>query len=72
VLVADALVFDWDEANRAHIARHHVTPDEVKQALANNPLDLGAEVVEGEEGYTGVGHTNQFRVLVLPGRCGVM
>ena len=28
-------------------------------------MDLTAEVVEGEQRYTGVGHTNRFRVLVL-------
>jgi len=30
--------FDWDDANTAHIARHSVTPKEVEQAFANNPL----------------------------------
>ena len=28
-------------------------------------MDLGAEVVDGEERYTGVGHTIRLRVLVL-------
>ena len=28
-------------------------------------MDLGADVVDGEERYTGVGHTNRLRVLVL-------
>jgi len=65
VLVADDLVFDWDEANVAHVARHNVTPEEVEQVFANDPMDLGADVVEGEERYTGVGHTNRLRVLVL-------
>jgi uncharacterized DUF497 family protein len=65
VWVADDPVLDWDEANIAHIARHSVTPDEVEQVFVNDPMDLGAEVVEGEERYTGVGHTNRLRVLVL-------
>lgn len=65
MLVADQLVFDWDEANIGHVARHKVTPQEVEQVFANDPMDLGADVVEGEERYTGVGHTNRFRVLVL-------
>jgi uncharacterized DUF497 family protein len=65
VLVADALVFDWDDANLAHIARHNVTPEEVEQVFANDPMDLGAEVVDGEERYASVGHTNRLRVLVL-------
>ena len=63
--MADGLVFNWDAANIAHVARHNVTPEEVEQVFANDPMDLGAEVVEGEERYTSVGHTNRFRVLVL-------
>jgi uncharacterized DUF497 family protein len=65
VLVASELVFDWDEANVAHVARHGITPEEVEQAFANDPMDLGADVVDAEERYTGVGHTNRLRVLVL-------
>jgi len=63
--VADELVFDWDPANIAHIARHKVTPEEVEQVFANHQMDLGAEVVNGEERYASVGHTNLLRVLVL-------
>ena len=65
VSVADDLIFDWDEANVAHIARHGVRPREVEQVFANDPMDLGAETVDGEERYTTVGHTNRLRVLVL-------
>jgi uncharacterized protein len=63
--VASELVFDWDDANLGHMASHSVTPEEVEQVFANDPMDLGAEVVDGEERYTGVGHTNGLRVLVL-------
>ena len=48
-----------------HVARHNVTPEEVEQVFANDPMDLGAEVVDGEERYTGVGQTNRLRVRVL-------
>ena len=63
--MADELDFDWDEANESHIARHNVTPEEVEQVFANDPMDVAAEVVDGEERYTSVGHTNRLRVLVL-------
>lgn len=63
--VADELVFDWDESNVAHIAHHNITPEEVEQVFANDPMDLDVEVVDGEERYTSVGHTNRLRVLVL-------
>jgi hypothetical protein len=65
VLVADELIFDWDEANVGHVARHNITPEEIEEVFANDPMDLGAEAVDGEERYTGVGHTNRLRVLVL-------
>jgi hypothetical protein len=64
-LVADEPTFDWDEANIAHIARHGVTPEEVEQVFANDPMDLAAETVDREDRYTSVGHTNQLRVLVI-------
>jgi uncharacterized protein len=63
--MADGLVFDWDKANESHIARHNVTREEVEQAFTNEPLDLEAGTVDGEERYTGVGHTERLRVLVL-------
>jgi uncharacterized protein len=63
--VADGLAFDWDIANVAHIARHRVTSDEVEQVFANDPIGLSAEVINGEQRYTRVGHTNLLRVLVV-------
>ena len=65
VSVPDELVFDWDEANIGHVARHDITPEEVEQAFANDPMDMEADVVDGEQRYTGVGHTNRLRVVVL-------
>src|ERR1700690_4131543 len=43
--------FDWDEANIGHVARHSVLPEEAEQVILNNPVDLGMEIVEGEERY---------------------
>ena len=63
--MADGLVFDWDDANVAHVARHNITRDEVEQVFANDPIDLGADIVDGEERYTSVGQTNRLRVLVV-------
>jgi uncharacterized DUF497 family protein len=59
------VTFDWDDANVAEIARHNVSREEVEQAFANDAWDLGAEVVNDEEWYTSVGHTNLVRVLVM-------
>ena len=57
--------FDWDQANEAHIAAHEVTPAEVEQAYANDPMDLDFRIVDGEERCTILGHTNRLRVLVV-------
>jgi len=59
------LIFDWDEGNRSHIARHHVTPQEVEQVLRNDPFDVGFEIVKGEQRWTALGHTNRWRILMV-------
>ena len=63
--MADELIFEWDDANTSHIARHDATRSEVEQVFANDPLDVAAEVADEEERYTGVGHTDRLRVLVV-------
>ena len=35
----------------SHAARHNVRCEEAEQVVANDPLDLGIDVVEGEERY---------------------
>ena len=42
-----------------------VTPAEVEQAYANDPMDVEFRIVGGEERYTIIGHTNRLRVLVV-------
>jgi uncharacterized DUF497 family protein len=37
----------------------------VEQAFANDPLYLRTEVVDGEERFTAVGHTDRLRILIL-------
>jgi predicted DNA binding CopG/RHH family protein/uncharacterized DUF497 family protein len=57
--------FDWDEANISHMARHNVFPEEAEQVILNDPVDLGMEIVEGEERYLNLGATGQGRVLLV-------
>src|SRR6266478_3916050 len=57
--------FDWDEANIGHVARHSVLPEEAEQVILNDPVDLGMEIVEGEERYLNLGATVQRRVLLV-------
>jgi hypothetical protein len=41
--------FDWVEANIGHVARHNVLPEESEQVILSNPVDVGVEIIEGEE-----------------------
>ncbi len=61
----DDLSFDWDRANIEHVGQHGVIPPEVLEVFANETLDLGYEVADGEERWTSIGHNNEFRVLVV-------
>jgi uncharacterized DUF497 family protein len=61
----DDVRFDWDQANAEHIARHSVRPDEAEQAIRNDPLDMNYEVIDGEERWTALGHTDEYRVLLV-------
>jgi uncharacterized protein len=57
--------FEWDEANIGHLARHSVLPREAEQVIVNDPVDLGMEIVEGEERSLSLGATAQGRVLLV-------
>ena len=37
------------KANIGHVANHSVTPEEAEQVILNDPIDLGIEIVEGED-----------------------
>lgn len=63
--MADEIGFDWDEANIGHIARHDVKPEEAEQVIANDPLELKPQLIEGEERFPNVGITNGGRWLVV-------
>jgi hypothetical protein len=56
--------FDWDVANREHIARHHVTPDEVEQVIMNrDSLIVKIESRKGETRTVCLGLTKKGRYL---------
>jgi uncharacterized DUF497 family protein len=63
-----SLVFDWDEANLAHLARHDVTPQEAEEVVLGDPLDIELQTAEssgGEERILHVGETRKGRILEL-------
>jgi len=57
--------FDWDEANRGHIAQHGIKPEEAEQVIANRPVDTKVQLRGGEERYLQVGETDAGRILVV-------
>jgi uncharacterized protein len=57
--------FDWDDANVGHLARHKITPQEAEQVILGHPLDLGMEIIEGEDRYLNLGSTRRGRILVV-------
>jgi uncharacterized DUF497 family protein len=59
------LLFDWDEANITHIAKHNVTPEEAEQALLNDPADVERQTRWGEERLLQIGSTDAMRLLGL-------
>ncbi len=63
--MAETSRFHWDKTNISHLARHKVIPKEAEQALLNDPFDLTYELVNGEERWTSIGHTDRFRVLIV-------
>jgi hypothetical protein len=58
-------MFDWDDANRKHIADHGVTPSEAEEVVTNNPLDLELQLINGEERVLQIGETNELRILLV-------
>jgi uncharacterized DUF497 family protein len=56
-------LFDWDSANIDHIAEHDVFPEEAEEAILGDPLDVGFDVVNGEERWTYLGETSESQIL---------
>jgi hypothetical protein len=59
----DTLNFDWDSANIAHVAVHDVTPEEAEEAILGESLDVGFDIVNGEERWSYLGETDESRIL---------
>ncbi len=55
--------FDWDEANRGHIARHGVTVEEAEEAFNSDTLELGFDFIDEEERIEELGATANGRIL---------
>jgi uncharacterized DUF497 family protein len=58
-------VFDWDDANIAHLARHAVSPQEAEQCYRNDPLIIEEQFINGEDRYLALGETQAARRLAF-------
>jgi uncharacterized DUF497 family protein len=58
-------MFDWDDANRKHVAEHGVEPSEAEEVIANNPLDIEEQFRNGEDRLMQIGETDALRILVV-------
>jgi uncharacterized DUF497 family protein len=60
------LTFDWDDANRDHLARHGITPEEVEQVFSNGALELTTELhpIDGVH-IRYIGETANGRILIV-------
>jgi len=56
-------ICDWDSENIGHIAKHDVTPEEAEEVILGDPLDVGFDVMDGEERWSYLGETGDERIL---------
>jgi uncharacterized DUF497 family protein len=57
--------FDWDDANRGHIARHGVTEAEAEQVVVGASLPVVTDERGGEDRHTELGETTEGRLLLV-------
>src|ERR1035441_3012165 len=58
-------VFDWDDANYGHIARHGVSSAEAEQVVLGASLPIETEERSGEDRHTELGETTEGRLLLV-------
>jgi uncharacterized protein len=58
-------LFDWDEANVSHIAKHSITPEEAEEVLGSDPMDVAEQEHDHEVRLMQIGITKRMRVLIV-------
>jgi uncharacterized DUF497 family protein len=59
------MLFDWNDSNIHHIAKHGITPSEAEQVVLNDPIDIELQKRGEESRIAQVGATDHGRVLVV-------
>jgi uncharacterized DUF497 family protein len=57
--------FEWDEANKQHVARHGISPEEAEEAVTIDPLDADVQQHESEPRVLCFGRTKSGRLLTV-------
>ena len=58
-------MYQWDEGNIAHLAKHNVSPAEAEQVINNHPLDLERQIRGNEQRMPQLGKTDAGHILVV-------
>ena len=58
-------MFEWDRHNASKIRKHGITRAEVEEALANAPILIYEQDMDGEIRYVYYGETNAGRLLAV-------
>ena len=58
-------MFEWDDANLRKIRAHRIQRLEVEQALANDPIAIYDQDIEGETRYVYYAETLRGRLLAI-------
>ena len=65
VCTMSSVEFEWDDANRQHIARHGISCQEAEEAVAIDPLDVDIQEHESEPRVLCFGRTKSGRLLIV-------
>lgn len=57
--------FQWDEFNIREVEAHDITAAEFEQVMHHDPIWLDSHMAGEEQREVGVGHTDDFRVLIV-------
>jgi uncharacterized DUF497 family protein len=58
-------MFEWDRNNLRKILAHRITREEAEEALANEPIPIYRQEVDGEGRFVYYGETDAGRLLAV-------
>jgi uncharacterized DUF497 family protein len=61
----ERVLFDWDDGNIRHLARHNVSPHEAEECYRNDPLLIEEQLISGEGRYLALSETDAMRRLAF-------